>query len=60
MMNYLENQRQIASSVRWEESVPRLQGIKVLLVKRVTSALLALTLNSGLALQALIVVSDQD
>jgi hypothetical protein len=60
MMNYLENQRQIASSVRWEESAPRLQGIKVQLVKRGTSALLALTLNSGLALPALIVVSDQD
>jgi hypothetical protein len=60
MMNYLENQRQIASSVRWEESVPRLQGIKVPLVKRVTSVLLVLTLNSGLVPQALIVVSDQD
>jgi len=60
MMSYSENQRQIASSVRWEESAPRLQGIKVPLVKRVTSALLVLTLNSGLALQALIVVSDQD
>jgi hypothetical protein len=60
MMNFLENQRQIASSVRWEESAPRPQGIRVLLVKRGTSALLALTLNSGLALPALIVVSDQD
>jgi hypothetical protein len=60
MMNYLENQRQIASSALWEESVPRPQGIKVLLVKRGTSALLALTLNSGLVPQALIVVSDQD
>jgi hypothetical protein len=60
MMNYLENQRQIASSVRWEESAPRLQGIRVPLVKTVTSALLVLTLNSGLAPQAPIVVSDQD
>jgi lambda repressor-like predicted transcriptional regulator len=60
MMNYLENLRQIASSVRWEESAPRLQEIKVQLVKRGTSALLALTLNSGLALQALTVVLDQD
>jgi hypothetical protein len=60
MMNFLENQRQIASSVRWEESAPRPQGIKVLLVKRVTSVHLALILNSGLALQALIVVSDRD
>ena len=60
MMNYLENLRQIASSVRWEESVPRLPRIKVLLVKRDTSALLGLTQNSGLALPALIVVSDQD
>jgi hypothetical protein len=60
MMNYLENQRQIASSVRWEESAPRLLGIRVPLVKRVTSALLALTLNSGLALPALTVVSDRD
>jgi hypothetical protein len=60
MMNYLENLRQIASFVRWEESVPRPQGIRVLLVKRGTSALLALTLNSGLALLVLIVVSDQD
>jgi hypothetical protein len=60
MMNYLENQRQIASSVRWEESAPRLQEIKVPLVKRGTSVHLVLTLNSGLALQALIVVSDRD
>jgi hypothetical protein len=60
MMNYLENQKQIASSVQWEESAPRLQGIKVPLVKRGTSALLALTLNSGLVTQVLIVVSDQD
>ena len=60
MMNYLENLRQTANFAPWEESAHRLQGIKVLLVKRDTSALSALIQSSGPVLRALSVATDQD
>jgi hypothetical protein len=60
MMNYLENLRQTANSVQWEESVHRLPRIKVVLVKKDTFVLLAPTLNSGPVLRALLVATGQD
>ena len=60
MMNYLENLRQTANFAQWEESAHRPQGIKVLLVKRDTSALSALIQSSGPVLRALSVATDQD
>lgn len=58
MMNSLENQSQTANFARWEESALKLQRIKVQLVKRVTTALLAPIPDSGLVLQVLLVAID--
>lgn len=60
MMNFLENLRQTANSVLWEESALRVQEIKVPLAKRVISVLLAPIQNSGLVHLAHSVVTDQD